>query len=366
MDSVDAAAGIEINDSGAALDVTKKSKRGGKFMRTFIAGFIVLLIILVPVQFLVAGMLGKPVISESEVLTEEITIPQGDPEDPNYLMFRDSQRMNILLLGLNHGLTDTIMLGSYDMENQKVDVISIPRDTYFDRPEAKDGTQRKINAIYYKGGALGTAKAVSTVLMGMPIHYYVVVDYKAVEEVVDSINGVPVNIPFNMIYDDPYDKPVALHINFKKGEQVLMGADAVKFLRFRKNNRSVGGGYPEGDVGRITAQQEFMKAALKKSVGLNLPKVVDKIMQNVETDLKIGVAGKLAINAAKLDMGNITTYLTPGEAHTRDRLSYWFINEEEIEKMVKGIYMPETLLTSGAAIEGAPEESAEDGNRALE
>jgi LCP family protein required for cell wall assembly len=358
--------GASAKPEGAAagkIGKTGKARRGGGFLRTFAVCFIVLAAVLVPVQFWVAGMLDKPLISESEELPITVTVPSGDPDDPNYVMFRDAKRMNILLLGINHGLTDTIMLGSYDMENQKVDVISVPRDTYFERPEAKQPAQRKIKAIYYKGGAAGTAEAVSKVLMGMPIHYYAVVKYEGVSKVVDSIGGVPVNIPIKMDYDDAYDKPKPLHIHFEKGEQVLMGEDAVKFLRFRKNNESTGRiGYPEGDIGRVKAQQDFMKAALKKCLGPNLPKVVETIMETVETDLKIGVAGKLALNAVKLNTENITTYLTPGEAHTQDRLSYWFIDEEEIEKMVKGIYMPETLQATGPAID-APEDGAAGAER---
>jgi LCP family protein required for cell wall assembly len=318
------------------------------FLKTFALGFVALLLIFVPIQFAVSSFLEKPVIGESEALPDFVTAPQGDPADPTYAMYRDAERLNILLLGINSGLTDTIMLGSYDMKNNKLDIISVPRDTYFDRPEANTAAQRKINAIYYKGGASGTAAAVSKVLMGMPIHYYAVVKYEGVAQVVDSINGVPVDIKIDMDYDDYYADP-ELHIHFKKGEQVLMGDDAIKYLRFRKNNNKTG--YPEGDIGRIAAQQEFMKAALKKAIGINLPKVVETVLQNVETDVKIGVAAKLAMKAARLDGDDVASHLTPGEAHMQDGLSYWFTDEAAIEDMVKGIYMPEAEEATGGAVD---------------
>jgi hypothetical protein len=80
--------------------------------------------------------------------------------------------------------------------------------------------------------------------MGMPIHYYVVVDYDAVKKVVNSMGGVPMDIPFHMYYSDPYDKP-PLSIDIPKGHQVLNGDKAVEFLRFRKGAEGYEG-YPGG------------------------------------------------------------------------------------------------------------------------
>ena len=299
-------------------------KRAGfSSFKLFALCFAVLVILLIPMQFGIDGLLDKPIVGGGEELPDDIKIPQMDPDDPNYLLFSDSERLNILLLGVKSGLTDTIMLGSYDMKNQKLDLISVPRDTYFEREEARTAAQKKINAIYYKGGASGTAKAVSEVLAGMPIHYYVVVKYEGVAEAVDAVGGVPVYISINMDYDDPYDKP-PLHIHFEKGEHLLNGDEAVRYLRFRKNNN--GGGYPRQDIDRIQAQQDFMKAALGRAMGLNLPKVAGIVLDNVESDLTVGVTGKLAAKAAGLDAENIVSHLTPGESHMQNGLSYWFVD----------------------------------------
>jgi LCP family protein required for cell wall assembly len=325
-----------------------KTKPGG-FLKTFLVGFALILLILIPVQFGLANLLEQPVIGGSEVLPDEIKVPELDLSNPNYDLYHGAERMNILLLGLKGGLTDTIMLGSYDIENQRVDIISMPRDTYYERELAKTAEQRKLNAVYGKEGAVGTARAVSDILGGIPIHYYAVVKYEAVEKAVDAVGGVPVNIPINMDYDDRYDKP-ELHIHFKKGDHVLSGKEAIGYLRFRHNND--GSGYPDQDIGRIRAQQEFMKAAFKKALGVNLPKVITTVMDNVESsDLTIGTALKLATKATGLDAANITGHTLPGEGHMKDRLSYWFLDEEETAALVKSIYTPDA--TSGAAISQA-------------
>ena len=123
-----------------------------------------------------------------------------------------------------------------------MDLISIPRDTYFHRDGYNSEGENKINAAYRKD-PVNTARAVSEVLLGMPINYYAVIDYKGVANIVDSMGGVPMDIEFNMKYTDPYDTP-PLVINIPKGHQVLDGKHAVQFLRFRH-------GYVEGDIGRV-------------------------------------------------------------------------------------------------------------------
>lgn len=60
--------------------------------------------------------------------------------------------------------------------------------------------------------------------------------------------------PYNMDYDDPTQD---LHIHYKKGMQHLNGEDAVKVLRWRKNNS--GESLSVGDVGRVEVQHSFSR-----------------------------------------------------------------------------------------------------------
>jgi LCP family protein required for cell wall assembly len=313
-------------------------RRKFSFGKTFFIGFIVFVVLLVPSMFGISKLAARPIFGGDGALPEEVRRSQIDPNDPNYDLFEKTERLNLLLLGVNGKLTDTIMLGSYNLKDQTMDIISIPRDTYYERPEAKDAAQRKINAVYGSSGINGTAAAVQDVLGGIPIHYYAIIDFDGAAKVVDAIGGVTVNIPIDMNYDDPYAKP-PLHIHFKKGEQTLNGEDAVKFLRFRKNNRSIGGGYD--DTGRTAAQREFMKAVFKKAVGPNLPQLVKIVMENVESDLTIGAAGKLAVKAAGLDAEDIRGHYLEGESATVNGASYWFVDEDAVAVMIDSVYNPQ-------------------------
>lgn len=305
------------------------------FLKTFLAGFLIFSIILVPIQWGLNRVGNTRIFSGTENLMDDM--PRlVDPDSPFFEAFKDKHRVNILMIGVNDGMTDTLMLGSYDLDTQHVDVISVPRDTYYPRKDAHTPAEMKINSIYGVKKAVGTAEAVSDVLMGMPINYYVVIDYDMVRKVVDSMGGVPMNITFHMHYNDPYDKP-PLKIDIPEGYQVLDGDKAVEFLRFRKGS---GGypGYPEGDIGRIKAQQEFVKSAFRQALGISLPKVVKTALTNVDSDLPLGMAAKLAAKGVGLDGEDMQTVMIPGKPGTKNGLSYWFPDDDGIEELLTQIY----------------------------
>lgn len=126
--------------------------------------------------------------------------------------------------------TDTMMLCRYDDTTGKVSILSIPRDTMASIRGRKN--KEKINHAHAYGGPELSVKAVKD-LLGISLDYYVRVDYKIVEDVVELIGGVEVDVPMDMKYSDPYATP-PLNINLKKGKQVLDGEESLQFLRYRK------------------------------------------------------------------------------------------------------------------------------------
>ena len=265
-------------------------------------------------------------------------IPIDDDRTELRKIADSSSRVNVIAFGLNEMLADTMMLISFDPNEQKIDILSIPRDTYhhiegYDRP-----AQKKMNAVYGMrevGGALGMKKYLSEFL-DIPVHYYIRIDFKAVETVVDVLGGYSVYIPFDMIYDDIYDSP-PLHINFKKGQHHLNGADAVKYLRFRQNND---GSVREGDIQRIPRQQAFVNAMLKKALGSKLPSVINTIINNnyIKTDLTIEDALTYAMKAAGMPTENITFYTIEGHDQRINGLDYWIHDPAALDKTLMKIY----------------------------
>ncbi len=244
--------------------------------------------------------------------------------------FQDNSRVNVLMMGFNENLADTIMVVSFDYEAKHVDLISIPRDTYYYRSGYYNPGALKINAIYQRTKEpLETAMAVSEILLGMPLHFYALVDYDGIREIVDTMGGVPMNIPFHMKYTDITDKP-PLYIDIPKGQQVLDGDHSVQFLRYRS-------GYTEGDIGRVKAQQEFMKSAFKQSIGFDLPKITKVILKNVESDVDLGTAMKIVAKAVGVKEDAIETYLMPNTL--QDGAPYYvYPDSQGIAEVITAIY----------------------------
>ena len=179
------------------------------------------------------------------------------------------------------GNTDTILLAAYDIQNQQMSVMSIPRDTMVNVPwEIK-----KINSVYnvYGGGDRGIEaldKEISQ-LVGFIPDFQVVLEWKAVGELVDALGGVHFDVPRNMNYRDPTQNLV---ISLTKGPQTLDGNKAMQLVRFRS--------YPNGDLGRVEVQQDFLKAVVHQCLQIgNVTRITElsKVFnENVKTNLTVG------------------------------------------------------------------------------
>lgn len=274
---------------------------------------------------------GGGIDNESEVV--------GDDSRTELQKIADaSSRINIIAFGLNDQLADTMMLFSYDPELNIIDILSIPRDTYNHIDGFDDRAQKKMNAIYgfpEVGGAGGMKRELSKFL-GIPIHYYLKVEFKAVEAVVDTLNGYEVTVPFDMDYDDYYDTP-PLNIHFIKGYQVLNGKDTVKYLRFRKNNS---GTIKESDVQRIPRQQHFVNTMMTKALSSKLPAVINTVIggEYVTTDMTLEKALDFAIKGASMKPDAIHFYTLEGEARMISGSSYWIHDPAALEKMLYSFY----------------------------
>ncbi len=245
------------------------------------------------------------------------------------------KRINVLLLGLEHERSDTIMLASYDTKTKTADIISIPRDTYVERDGFVNSANNKINSVYTVKGMEGLKKVVLNIT-GIEVDKFVTIDYDGVRAAVDAVGGVEVDVPFHMRYTDPYSDP-PLDINIPAGLQTIDGDNAMEFLRFRKTNYSGYSGYSEGDLGRIEAQQGFIKSAIKKALSFKLPKVVSEVYPYVDTDFTLAEATSLAVSSIGLSTENINFHVLPGNSKTINGLSFYIMDTAETKELVYSI-----------------------------
>lgn len=235
----------------------------------------------------------EPSGSSSEEPPEELVYDDGVV--PRVSGERKSDKYyTILILGRDTGgggQTDTMLLASYDVTNQKATVMSIPRDTMVN--VSWDG--KKINSVYnsYGKGNKGLQAVYKEIsqLVGFEPDYEVVVEWEAVGAMVDAIGGVWFDVPYTMDYHDPYQDLV---IEQEKGYRLLNGDDAMQVIRWRKNDPDSPHGYHGGigDSGRMKMQQNFLKAViqqlLKPENVMRVNDIADVFKNNVQTSLDFG------------------------------------------------------------------------------
>ncbi|MDR3072431.1 MAG: LCP family protein, partial [Clostridiales Family XIII bacterium] len=165
------------------------------------------------------------------------------------------------------------------------------------------------------------------ILLGIPINYYAIIDYQGIKNIVDSLGGVPMDVPFDMSYHTE-----GVSIEIAAGQQVLDGEHAVQFIRYRS-------GYSNGDIGRVEAQQNFVKSAAKQALGLNLPKVAKTVVANVNSDITNRAIVYLGAKAVGMDSANINAVMLPGYAGNIGGLSFWIRDEDyTIEEILRTVY----------------------------
>lgn len=271
-------------------------------------------------------------------ITQVIEAFKDGDNDENMSTFekvvRDSKIINILMVGKENVRTDTIMLVSYDQKNKLAKILSIPRDTYYERAGYSNRQQKKINAIYQSEGIVGLKSAVEDIT-GLQIQKFISVDYEAVIKIVDMLDGIEFDVPMDMDYQDPMANP-PLDIRLSKGVQLLNGENALKLLRFRQNNDLTG--YPNGDLDRISTQQLFIKTALKKALGLKLPAIINEAFKYIDTDFTLTeiltiVSGLGGFTEENVEMSLIDYYIK-----NMDGLSYVIPNSDGIKSYVNNLY----------------------------
>ncbi|MDG2982017.1 LCP family protein [Latilactobacillus curvatus] len=231
---------------------------------------------------------------------------------------------SILLLGTDtgelgrteKGRTDTMILATVNPTTKETNMLSIARDSRV--PIVGYDQTAKINAAYAYGGipmAVNTVQA----FMNVPVDYYVLMNMKGLEQLVDAVNGVTVNNKFAFDIDQ---------YHFDKGTIHLDGAHALYYSRMRYSDS-------EGDFGRQVRQQEIIKAVLKKATSLNLVTSYNKFLQILENNMQTNLTLQDVINIQQNygDSMNFKTLQLKGTGQMIDGQSFQVMNPTEVSQM---------------------------------
>lgn len=231
-------------------------------------------------------------------------------------------------------LTDTILLVARNKKTGEMSVLQIPRDTY---AAYTGGSYRKLNGALR---ALGSedCKAFFSRALGVPVHWFASLNLKCVPALVDAVGGVDLEIPMDMDYSDPAQ---GLEIHISKGMQHLDGETALSFIRYRS-------GYATADLGRIAAQQSFLRAFAKKceAMGaLTFMKLFWIAAPNMKTDLPIHEAIALSQGLGKFGFENLAFETAPGEALKGKSGAWYFVlSREGTKNAVNRVLQPQVAV----------------------
>ena len=277
--------------------------------------------------------------SRQPVIYKEGTISRMDASEVEYKEeadreFNDKLDLNqtiegqftILFLGFDSEengsgkLHDVNYLVQFNLHTASLNILQIPRDTF--TPDYTSNTTHKFNSIYNWGDQSETPiqRVVTAVQenFGVPVDAYLTTTCDNVVEIVDMIGGVPINMPFTMVFEA--DKVIY------EGEQTLTGEQSEWLLRFRH-------GYEFGDIGRVQGQRLFLAAAMKKLISMNslqIMSVTNKIYSEelIGTDLSLEDVARLADLAATIDMDHVNVFMLPGEGADVQGASIWSVHKQ--------------------------------------
>lgn len=232
---------------------------------------------------------------------------------------------SILLLGVDTGdlgrtdtgRSDAIMVATVSPEDNKTQIVSIPRDTYMEI--VGYGTTDKINHAYAFGGPAMSMDSLEKYL-GIPIDHYAAINMRGIKDLVDAVGGVTVNNDLAFTNEG---------VSFDIGQIRLTGDEALAFVRMRYDD-------PRGDYGRQERQRMVVEGITKQLISLSgvtqYQSILDAVSANMKTDMDFSMMQKIALDY-RAAFSNIKMDQLQGEGFMQDGVSYQRIAEEELERI---------------------------------
>ncbi len=290
-----------------------------------------------------AKVSGTPAPSPVTPLPSPVPTPSPDPyasvaaqADPAI----SQDIVNVLLIGADYAqeradwhkytYSDVMMVLAMNFKENKVDMISVPRDTYA-RIYNTPGKWKLNSSLYYGGGYKkdGPAyvmRSVENVLGNkVPINYYIGIDIPTLKDIVNAIGGVD------------YDVDVRVKLQgrvLKPGLQHLDGQQVVDYCRGRKGI--------DNDLGRVNRQKKMLLAIFRQLQAnkklSQLPAILQALQGKVHTNLSFQQLCALAVFGAKLDAGNIKMHTLGGTLMSIFNWNFVVTDQKAKVALLKKVY----------------------------
>lgn len=294
-----------------------------------------LVLALATVLLLFAGVLGfifKAYTKADSVLTDSY---ENDGRGKSELRDTDVDpkfdNVSILIMGVDvsetrdnndNARTDSLMLATLNKDEKSVKLVSIPRDSYVYIPEV--GYSDKINHAHAFGGTRATVDTVEN-LFNIPVDYWVKVNFEAFIDVVDALDGITVEVPYEFKEQDSQDRANTIHL--QQGLQKLDGEEALALARTRKLDNDIERGKRQQDIISAIVDQAVSISSLLRyddiieAVGSNM--TTNMLFSEMKSFISYGTSGtNLEIDAITLD----------GTDYMPDRVYYWKLDDFDLDQ----------------------------------
>ncbi|MBA4347539.1 MAG: hypothetical protein C0413_01650 [Clostridiales bacterium] len=254
--------------------------------------------------------------------------------------------VNVLLIGVDYAEeretwkgkheyhSDVMMIMAINFDENRVDLISLPRDTYANIPGVRG--IYKLNASINCGGGfdapggagfLKTCEAASWMLGGIPVNYYYAVTMPAVKELVNAVGGVDYNLELSFKMAGR---------SYEAGPTHLNGQGVLDYLRVRKNVNE------GGDLNRVNRQKAMLIALFdsmqKQNLILKIPDIIGSFDGQLFTNCTLGQTAALTKFAYTLDKSNIGMHSMSGTITNIFNWNFCLTDQTNRVKIIKTVY----------------------------
>ncbi len=244
--------------------------------------------------------------------------------------------------GGNSFHSDVMIVCAVNFNENRVDLISLPRDTYANIPGVKGvyklnaalncGTDGKNYGLFCENGEGfdKVCEAAEWMLGGIDVDYYYAVTMESVKQIVDIVGGVWYNLEGDFDNGGRY---------YKAGFQFMDGQACLDYMRVRKAGH---GQLPTGDSNRVNRQKNMMVTIFKKmkeeNMVLKVPEILAAFDGALFTNCTPEQTAALALFGYKLDPDNIGAHSMGGDSATLFGWNFVITNQSDRVKLIKEIY----------------------------
>lgn len=259
----------------------------------------------------------EEIVIADEVEQSELTQEEQDAMNHE----QGNEVINVLLVGVDRrggdgdSRSDSIMIATLDQPNQRLKLTSLMRDMYVSIPGYSDN---RINRSAAEGGIPLLVDTINENFQ-MDLEYYVMVDFKMFEQVIDQLGGITIDMSRGEVAEANdciaglnKQRGDSLRSGFIKqregGEVKLTGKQALGYARMRH--------FGGGDYARTSRQAKVMQEVLNGFVAAGPVKqgqIVYDLMPLIETNLSATQILGLMPKVLSVENKSIMHYRLPVE-----------------------------------------------------